>query len=152
MRKYLNEKGLSLIELLATLSMMTIVGALVFGVLINSLHIFNRESDNSDVRQEANLISSQLTTFYKINGNFSAITDSDGMLSVTSTKTEDGVSSEESREYRLQDYNIEVKSGPDVDVVEGSYVHTDIEIIISEKKDDPNVFKLKSTISRLNEE
>lgn len=150
MRNYLNEKGLSLIELLATLSMMTIVGALVFGVLINSLHIFNHESDNSDVRQEANLISSQLTTFYKVNGNFSASTDSDGILSVTSTKTEEGVSSEESREYKLPDYRIEVMSTPDE--VEGSYVHTDIEIIISEIKDNTNVFKLKSTISRLNEE
>lgn len=145
MKKYLNEKGISLMELLATLTLLSLVGVLVFGVLINSLNIFNHESDSSDVRQEANLISNQLTTFYKVYGNFEIEKNGDGVIIYAPDKS----NSKESREYDISDYIIDVVSSEG----ESNDEHTskDIKIIISEKGNLSNKFELNSNISRIKE-
>lgn len=144
MRKLLNSKGITLIEVLATLTLMTIVGGLICGILINSLNIFNHESDKSDIRQEANIIINQLTTFYKINGNFEVIHNSDGSINISSDK-EDGT--KESRDYGIPSYEIKVDSF--IGDSSENYESKDVEIIITEKNDPNNIFTLESNISRI---
>lgn len=139
----MNNEGLTLIEVLATMSMLVIVGGLVFGILVNSLNIFNLEDNDSDIRQKANIIESQLTTFYKVNGNFETST-MDGVLTITSEK-KDGTT--EAREFSVPDYSITV------DVVDGDanggYVSKDITISIINVDNPDDKFILDSNISRL---
>lgn len=150
-KRVLNQKGLSLIELLATLSLLTIVGVLVFGVLINSLHIFEKQSDESDIRQEANLISNQLTTFYKINGNYKTNTNSDGVIEISSEKSDGTI---EVREFSIPNYRIDVSptDSTEGEQDKGSYSSRDISITISEIEDLSNKFTLNTNISRIKED
>lgn len=143
MRKYINNQGLTLIEVLATLTLLAIVGGLVFGILINSLNIFNLEDNDNDIMQKANIIESQITTFYKVNGNFEAST-MDGILTITSEKKDGTI---ESREFSVPDYSIEVESN-DGDASDG-YVSKDITISIVNMDDAEDNFILESNISRL---
>lgn len=154
MKQYLNEKGLSLIEVLATLTMLTIVGALVFGVLINSLQITNHESEQNNIRKEANLINNQLITFYKANNEFSTETDK-GKLTVTSASTK--------KEFSLKGYSIYVNDptrsniGTYVDstsdnLKSGNYISRDIIIEIVNNDDINDIFTLNSTITRVKED
>lgn len=143
MKKSVNEKGLTFVESLVTLSMLIVVGALVFGVLVNSLHIFSAEDNSSDIRQKANIIESQLTTFYKINGNFNTDTVDDTLI-VTSEKKDGTI---ESREFSVPDYSITVES---VDgQASGNYTSKDIIISIVNKENPDDKFELESNISRL---
>lgn len=139
----MNNKGLTLIEVLATTTLLVVVGGLVFGILINSLNIFNLEDNDSDIRQKANIIDSQITTFYKVNGNFETST-TDGVLTITSEK-KDGTT--ESREFSVPDYAITVES-VDGQASEG-YVSKDIKISIINMDDSDDKFELSSNISRL---
>ncbi|MFD2446234.1 PilW family protein [Bacillus sp. CGMCC 1.16607] len=50
-----NEKGLTLIELLATITIFFILGSLIFGVLINSQKNYATLSTKNSLSQEANL-------------------------------------------------------------------------------------------------
>lgn len=130
-------------EVLVTLSMLIVVGALVFGVLVNSLQIFGVEDDNSDIRQKANIIESQITTFYKVNGDFDTDTVDDTLI-VTSEKKDGTI---ESREFSIPDYSITVES---VDgQASGNYTSKDIIISIVNNENPDDKFELESNISRL---
>lgn len=145
MKKILNNKGLSLIEVLATLTLLSIIGGLVFGVLLNSMHIFKHESDSNDIKQEANLISNQLTTFYKIYGDFEVVEDGDSILVYAPNKDD----SKEVRDFSIPEYKITVLTS---DNNSGSTYNTrKIEIKIIENKDKSNEFVLNSSISRIKE-
>lgn len=148
MRSYINQKGLSLIEVLATLALLSIVSGLVFGVLINSLDIFEHESESNDVKQEANLVSNQLTTFYKMNGNYSAITDVNGVLNISTVKND---TTTEIRKFKIPDYVIDVEpdNSTDGESSKGSYTSIDIKISIYEIDNPENSFTLNSNISRI---
>jgi len=61
MKKLLSNKGLSLIELLASLTIFSIIIALVSGILINSTNYFDKTKNKVSLSQEANLILAQIT-------------------------------------------------------------------------------------------
>lgn len=145
MRNYLNQKGLSLVEVLATLTLLTIVGSLVFGILINSLNIFKIESENIDIKREVNLISNQLTTFYKKYGDFYIEEKDNGIIVYTPNKE----NYKESREFSIQDYliNVIVTNGSS----NNGYESKDIKIKITNIDDVSDSFELESNISRIKE-
>lgn len=150
MKKSLNQKGLSLIEVLATLTLLSIVGGLVFGVLINSMNIFEHQSNNNDVKQEANLINNQLITFYKVHGSFEIVETGDSI----EVYAPDVANKKAVREFELNKYKISVTPQKSLlnEVESGIYTTIDIQIKIIEKDNLSNVFELNSTISRMKED
>ncbi|APZ48434.1 hypothetical protein BW721_01280 [Jeotgalibaca sp. PTS2502] len=63
-KHFLNEKGITLVELLAALSLFAIVSALVMTVLFNVFRNSENISDNAQLRQDANLLVSTLRSHY----------------------------------------------------------------------------------------
>ena len=63
-KHFLNEKGITLVELLAALSLFAIVSALVMTVLFNVFQNSENISDNAQLRQDANLLVSTLRSHY----------------------------------------------------------------------------------------
>lgn len=63
-KHFLNEKGITLVELLAALSLFAVVSALVMTVLFNVFRNSKNISDNAQLRQDANLLVSTLRSHY----------------------------------------------------------------------------------------
>lgn len=157
MKKLKNENGLSLIELLATLALLGIVGTLIFGILINSLNISNEQNEDINSRQKANLISNQLTTLYKKNGDFETETSSDGKLTIYSPNK---INSTDTYEVEQVGYSIYVYKPGDKDRTDLNQFTPDnnsddemytIRNVIIEIEKGIDKFTLESTISRLKE-
>jgi Tfp pilus assembly protein PilE len=60
-----NEKGITLIELLVTLSILMLISSLIYGVLIGVNKNYQQISEKSNLRQEANIILSTLTNYHQ---------------------------------------------------------------------------------------
>jgi Tfp pilus assembly protein PilE len=60
-----NEKGITLIELLVTLSILMLISSLIYGVLIGVNKNYKQISEKSILRQEANIILSTLTNYHQ---------------------------------------------------------------------------------------
>ena len=79
-KHFLNEKGITLTELLAALALFAIVGALVMTVLFNVFQNSENISDNAQLRQDANLLISTLRSNYN-QGDFKVgLNDSKSLL------------------------------------------------------------------------
>ena len=81
-KHFLNEKGITLVELLAALVLFAIVSALVMTVLFNVFQNSENISDNAQLRQDANLLISALRSNYNqgdfkvgLNGSKSLLID-----------------------------------------------------------------------------
>ncbi|CEG28038.1 PulJ/GspJ family protein [Bacillus sp. B-jedd] len=60
-----NQKGITLIEVLGTLAILTIVSGLVYGVLIGTTNNYNRLSAKADLSREANLILATIKNYHE---------------------------------------------------------------------------------------
>ncbi|WP_053367292.1 prepilin-type N-terminal cleavage/methylation domain-containing protein [Bacillus sp. FJAT-27245] len=60
-----NNKGMTLIELLAALSILAIVSGLVYGVLVGANNNYNRLSSKAELSREANLILSTIKNYHE---------------------------------------------------------------------------------------
>ena len=79
-KHFLNEKGITLVELLAALVLFAIVSALVMTVLFNVFQNSENISDNAQLRQDANLLISTLRSNYN-QGDFEVgLNDSKSLL------------------------------------------------------------------------
>lgn len=60
-----NERGLTLIELLLSLSIATIVGILIWNVFFQGFNYSNKAMTKNQMQQEANIIISSLTKYHR---------------------------------------------------------------------------------------
>ena len=77
MKQLSNESGITLIEVLATLTITAIIGSVVYGVLFQTLHANEKTKSHNELRQEANIVMTQLRTMHE---NGESIWYSSGML------------------------------------------------------------------------
>ncbi len=74
---YKNEKGLTLLEVLVTLVILSFIGVLIWSVFNSGIKFSNKEISKNQMQQEANIILTTLTkihqtaTSYSINSNAS---------------------------------------------------------------------------------
>ncbi|WP_316571847.1 prepilin-type N-terminal cleavage/methylation domain-containing protein [Neobacillus sp. YIM B06451] len=59
-----NEKGITLIELLAGISILLVISSVIFGVLLNSNKNYKNISDKTNLNQEANIILATLKSYH----------------------------------------------------------------------------------------
>jgi prepilin-type N-terminal cleavage/methylation domain-containing protein len=71
-----NEKGITLIEVLATLAILGIISSLIFGVFIGVNKKYNKISQQNNLEQEANLILTTLKNYHLSNNNYKIAYDS----------------------------------------------------------------------------
>lgn len=67
MKQVKNESGITLIEVLATLTIMAIIGSAVYAVLFQTLHANEKTKSHNELRQEANIVITQLRTIHENN-------------------------------------------------------------------------------------
>lgn len=82
-----NQYGLSLVELLATLAILSIIGVLVWGVFFQGTEYSNKAFTKNQMQQEANIIIAKLTKIHQthkpVSGNESyEILSTDGKITI----------------------------------------------------------------------
>ncbi|MBM6619760.1 PulJ/GspJ family protein [Bacillus suaedaesalsae] len=70
-----NQKGITLIEVLVTLSILVIVSGLVYGVFFQSLTSYEKTQSHALLRQEANVILAELTAAHRKLDTYTLSTD-----------------------------------------------------------------------------
>ena len=60
-----NQKGITLVEVLAALSILLIISSVIYGVLINSKKNYNNISEKVNLNQEANLILATIKNYHQ---------------------------------------------------------------------------------------
>jgi prepilin-type N-terminal cleavage/methylation domain-containing protein len=63
--KNVRQDGFTLIELLATISILSIVGTLLFSVLINGINYSNKSNETVSIQQQGNIIITKLTSWHE---------------------------------------------------------------------------------------
>lgn len=77
MKKLNNEKGLTLIEMLATITILFVLGGMVYAMLFQMFANFSSTENRSTARQEANLIIAQLTNIHQTSDEYTIEYESD---------------------------------------------------------------------------
>jgi|GEM_PF-3492715 len=144
----MNQRGITLVELLGALTLVFLIGTGIFMTLTHSFNLFQREADRIDVRAQANTIINQLTTFYQENDELH-IENRDGKTIITS--------GDDRREFYLPSHQIRVEPEGAIQMThEGAanstnqFISEDFTIII-ENTEGEELFKLTTTVSRLKE-
>ncbi|WP_017755978.1 PulJ/GspJ family protein [Calidifontibacillus oryziterrae] len=79
-RLLINKRGLTLIEILAALTISTFVIGLAFSVLLSSIHSYKKTEGKQLLQQEANLILTQLRTIHRTQSSYVITYDSTANL------------------------------------------------------------------------
>ncbi|MGM0754149.1 MAG: type II secretion system protein [Bacillota bacterium] len=60
-----NERGLTLVEVLATLTILSIIGAVVWNVFFQGIHYTKKAVSQNSIQQEANILTMKLTRIHQ---------------------------------------------------------------------------------------
>lgn len=67
MKQLSNESGITLIEVLAAITITAIIGSVVYGVLFQTIHARDKTQSHINLRQEANIVMTQLRMMHENN-------------------------------------------------------------------------------------
>lgn len=144
----MNQRGLTLVELLGAITLVFLIGTGIFMTLTQSFNLFQREAERIDFRAQANIIINQLTTFYQENDEL-YIENRDGGTIITSGSHR--------REFYLPSHQIRVEPEGAIqmthDGAENSthpFISEEFTIKI-ENTEGEELFKVTTTVSRLKE-
>ena len=130
-----NEKGITLVELIAALAIVGIITVVIASVLMTGTSSADRTASKQQLQQEANYIVEAMRAKYlEENTDILIITATDNSISI---KRDDGV-----EEIISDSYEYELKSRNEIDPTENEKFH----LII---KDDSKTFEIETTFSKL---
>lgn len=69
-----NQRGLTLIELLATLSILSFIGVIIWNVFFQGYHYSQKAINKNMLQQEANIVITRLTKIHQISKEYELIT------------------------------------------------------------------------------
>lgn len=138
-----NERGLTLVEVLATVIILSIISILAWSIFFQGTEYSKKAVSKNQMQQEANVIIASLNSIHKRSIEYSA-TSKDCILSVqyttkSTTKTEVFENSQMCIE--ANDFTISPKT-----------TDADIHLTIKEKSNPKNKIEINSLLSRLKEE
>ncbi|WP_045523452.1 type II secretion system protein [Neobacillus niacini] len=151
-----NEDGITLIEILATLAIVSIISILLYGVLLNGFDYSKKSKENVSLQQEMNIVVTSITKFHESYGAYDIIVDgpNSSKIQLLSKKPDGTVDktielSNSSYEYSLFDYKgtTETPFSPTTNVSTAQPLY--IKIIIKDKKQPSQAYEVKTIISRL---
>lgn len=153
-----NERGLTLVEVLLTLALLSVVSLLIWGVFFQGAKFSTKAVSKNQMQQEANAISTYLTRVHQTSDNYS-IEIKDEQLVIIFTK--DGDSLTQTFHTNHLTYNINAKKKKanenEISVNSAEKINPneyDIRIIvtISDKNDANNNISIETVLSRLKNE
>jgi prepilin-type N-terminal cleavage/methylation domain-containing protein len=143
------ENGLTLIEILAALSILSFVTIIVMNVLINGVNFSNQAKDEALMQQEANLILRNLTTFHETKSAYEISLDNYpvGQVIALSSSTGDVTTiSNPQLQYRLFISNEPLLEAQSLNAREESL---SIKIVIEQRNNPDIKYEIKTVISRM---
>jgi prepilin-type N-terminal cleavage/methylation domain-containing protein len=158
MNKYPSkEDGVTLVELLGTLTILSIIIVLAYGVLMNGLNYSNKASEKTSLQKEANLLTNTITKLHEEELTYEIILDANPNASIiklqgkdsTGTVTRGFEFSDSNFEYSLYDYSGSAETLLNlittIDTTKPFY----IKIEIKNKKTPSQKYEVKTIISNL---
>ncbi|WP_419956023.1 PulJ/GspJ family protein [Neobacillus niacini] len=152
-----NDDGITLIEVLATLAIMSIISILLYGVLMNGFDYSKKSQEKVSIQQEMNIVVTSITKFHesyrsydiKIDHNPDArkiqLLGKDSAGTVVNTVE----LSNPDYEYSLYDYSGTIETTfpttRNVNTSQALYIR----ITIKDKKNPSQTYEVKTIISRL---
>ena len=137
-----NERGLTLIELLATLTILSVVSVVIWNVFFQGINYSNKAVSQNTIQQESNYLTMKLTKIHQTSKGYK-LNNSSCKISVEYT-TQDGVmSNEEFAHPQLclsTDFSGEVNPNSE---------DLPLTITINEKENTDNEFVLETVFYRL---
>jgi prepilin-type N-terminal cleavage/methylation domain-containing protein len=152
-----NEDGITLIEVLATLAILSIISTLLYGVLLNGIDYSKKSKAAVSLQQEMNIIITNITKVHESYGSYNIIVNPKPDASKIQLLGKDSTGtiiktielSNADYEYSLFNYQgtTEVPFSNTTSVTTSQPLY--IKIIIKNKKNPSKIYEVKTIISRL---
>jgi prepilin-type N-terminal cleavage/methylation domain-containing protein len=145
-----NENGITLIELLATLAIVSFVSILLYGVLMDGFNYSKKSKEKVSLQQEMNIVVTSITKFHESYGSYEIKVDGPNSSKIQLIGTDKTIElSNPSYEYSLIDYKgvTETPFSPTTTVSTTQPLY--LKIIIKDKKQPSQTYEVKTIISRL---
>jgi prepilin-type N-terminal cleavage/methylation domain-containing protein len=159
MKKYkslTNENGFTLIEVLATLAIVSFISILLYGVLLNGFDYSKKSKEKVSLQQEMNIVVTSITKFHESYESYDIKVDGSNSSKIQLlTKNPDGTVkkiielSDSNYEYSLIDYKGTTETPFPLTTSVSTAQPLYIKIIIKDKKHPSQTYEVKTIIARL---
>lgn len=145
------EDGITLIELLATLAILSLVIVITYSVFFNGLNYSKKANDAVALQQEMNITIESITKFHESQSAYDIKVDQSPFASkITLIGSNTLVISNDQYEYSLYDFS----GGTENLITDNKHINTSteklfIKMIIRNKKNPDEKYELRTVISRL---
>jgi prepilin-type N-terminal cleavage/methylation domain-containing protein len=102
-----NERGLTIIELIATIAIFSIILLLITNVVISSITIHDKSYENLQLGQKANIIITELRSIHETNDTYTIRINASGKIAVNIDGS-DRILGEEGYDYEISEEPISV--------------------------------------------
>ncbi|MRG87489.1 prepilin-type N-terminal cleavage/methylation domain-containing protein [Salinibacillus xinjiangensis] len=154
MKTFKNEKGLTLVELLATIAILSIVSGIIMSIIISSMNNTNSIKTSNDMKNKANMIMLELTNFHQTSKTYTF--HQTGQDSFTITDHEGNQSTIEMPNYQYTITVLEPNIDPNaagkvtVDLTQEEHTQIDIRLELTASGDGRNdEITVESTLARM---
>jgi prepilin-type N-terminal cleavage/methylation domain-containing protein len=144
-----NQYGLTLIEVLVSLTILSIIGIVIWNVFIDGISYSHKAVSETTIQQEANIITLNLTKIHQISDEYE-IKSADCTLSVTH-RSEKGTAYKEFKHPQLCITSNETRSEIST-FINPSTTDFFLEMKIYDKEQPDNELEVNTTLFRLKEE
>lgn len=160
----LKQDGITLIEVLLILALLSVVGVIIWGVFLQGIKFSSKAVSINNLQQEANIITTSLTNTHQTSSHYKINFDDNDTIIIEGsfrTDNEEGSFRKNTEIFNNPLFNYQLKvetksqgvenlqninSGSTIDP---NKVDTFIELTVSDKKDTSNKFTVKTVLSRL---
>lgn len=140
-----NEHGLTLIEVLLTLSLLSVVSLLIWGVFFQGAKYTATAVSTNQMQQEANQMATNLTRIHQT-AEWYEIATNDGTVTIinkNAKKEDENINIYESNQF---DYEVKITEPTRINPNKRNVEAT---IIVADKQDDTNKVEIDTYLSRL---
>ncbi|MCP8617931.1 prepilin-type N-terminal cleavage/methylation domain-containing protein [Salirhabdus salicampi] len=123
--KKLDSRGITLIELLATLAIIGTVSALVIGIIVTSMNNFHAAEDSNNIRSHANHIIFSLTNVHQRSSEYTIDYINEHSFSITAVNNEGANTTTINTYYYPISLHVDNGSGP-ITLTEENSIHIDL--------------------------
>ncbi|WP_044338449.1 type II secretion system protein [Rossellomorea aquimaris] len=134
-----NERGLTLVEVLATLTILSIIGAVIWNVFFQGIHYTKKAVSQNSIQQEANILTMKLTRIHQTS-EFYELENPECTIKVKY--------SEEEEEFHHSDLCFSLEKAPE-EPIKPSKSDYPLLVTITDKHHPNNKFVIDTTLYRL---
>lgn len=150
MKHIKNNQGLTLIEMLATITILFIIGGMVYAMLFQMFSNFNTSENRITARQEANLIIAHLTMIHQTSDKFEIEYESENFFKTTADDDDSNTMMLGHKNYqyelRVASQTLSETNPITIDLTDEANKELKIDLTLSNEHDE---FDVTTTISRM---